>query len=120
MNEEPRQGFKSGVFAGGILLIVFGVIFLLEQLDLAEFGDLASDYWPTIIIFIGVTKLFNRETIGSAIGTLSVGVWLQFVELGLFNFTFRNSWPMVVIGIGAGMALQAIIDSAAGRRRGAV
>lgn len=44
-------------YLGGIILITLGVLFLLDTLNIADFGDLISTYWPLILIFIGFSIL---------------------------------------------------------------
>jgi uncharacterized integral membrane protein len=48
----------------GILLIVLGLIFLLNNLNLIEvsLSEILRVYWPVILIWIGVDKLI-RTTI---------------------------------------------------------
>ena len=36
----------------GILIIAFGLIFLLGSLDKIDVGDVFSRYWPMILIFV--------------------------------------------------------------------
>lgn len=49
---------RSGVLTTGLILIVFGVIFLAENLY-APFSAwrLIARYWPVILIIIGISKL---------------------------------------------------------------
>jgi predicted membrane protein len=45
----------------GFVLITFGILFLLNNLDIADFGDLIHDYWPLIIIFWGLSMLMRKK-----------------------------------------------------------
>ena len=45
----------------GFVLITFGILFLLNNLDVADFGDLIHDYWPLIIIFWGLSMLIRKK-----------------------------------------------------------
>tara|TARA_B100000963_G_scaffold108551_1_gene94384 strand:+ start:2038 stop:2223 length:186 start_codon:yes stop_codon:yes gene_type:complete len=54
------------VFKGksiGILFIVFGLIFLLNNINLIEvsLAELIRVYWPIILILIGVDKLLRKS-----------------------------------------------------------
>ncbi len=45
---------------GAIILIVLGVIFLLSNLDILPLGDIKSllrQWWPLILIIVGVIHL---------------------------------------------------------------
>lgn len=53
---------KSGKSIG-VLLILIGTLFLLNNLDLisVSFSEIIKTYWPVIIIWIGVDKLFRKD-----------------------------------------------------------
>ena len=53
MSAHPRS------YIGALVLITLGVLFLLDNLGIANFGDLITTYWPVILILIGV-RLFFR------------------------------------------------------------
>ncbi|MBI5019806.1 MAG: cell wall-active antibiotics response protein [Ignavibacteriales bacterium] len=44
---------------GGLVLITFGTLFLLDNLDVADFGEIIGNYWPLILIFWGASILIN-------------------------------------------------------------
>jgi hypothetical protein len=100
-----------------VILIVVGALFLAETLDLADFGNWFNDYWPMLIVAVGVPKLFDRERRGGGIWLIAVGIWMQISNLELFGLDWSSSWPILLILVGAGMVLQAIIDGAT-RKRG--
>ncbi|MBL6663347.1 MAG: hypothetical protein ISP71_04500 [Flavobacteriales bacterium] len=47
----------------GILFIVLGLIFLLNNLNLIEvsLAELIRVYWPVILIWLGVDKLLRKS-----------------------------------------------------------
>lgn len=52
---------KSSV--GPIILIALGVYFLaLKQGWVPNFGSIISEWWPVILIVIGVSLLFSRSS----------------------------------------------------------
>lgn len=52
---------KSSV--GPIILIAIGVYFLaLKQGWVPNFGSIISEWWPAILIIIGVSMLLNRSS----------------------------------------------------------
>jgi hypothetical protein len=101
----------------GLLLIAAGAIFLLQRFGISDFSSTIQDYWPLIVITVGVSKLFHRSTIWPGLLLMTVGAWLQAVTLHLYDFTYRSSWPLLLIVLGAGIVLRTIVDSA--RRRNA-
>lgn len=46
----------------GIILITFGLFFLLDNLDVADFGDLIHDFWPLLIIVWGLSILVRYRS----------------------------------------------------------
>jgi membrane protein DedA with SNARE-associated domain len=63
---------KSGSLVWGIILIVVGAIFLLEQFDIDVF-DQVWRFWPVILIVWGANKLWlglkERNERGGAPGS---------------------------------------------------
>jgi DUF4097 and DUF4098 domain-containing protein YvlB len=50
---------SSGIFSG-IVLITIGLLFLLHNYGALPIGYILTHYWPLILIFWGVVKLFER------------------------------------------------------------
>jgi predicted membrane protein len=46
----------------GITLIVVGVLFLLDNMSIVDFGYILSTYWPLIFILWGAGLLFGKQT----------------------------------------------------------
>ncbi len=85
---------------GGIILIAVGILFLLDSLDFLNFGNLVSNWWPLIIIFIGFFKLKGEQKTSGAI-VFIIGVALLTHTLGVIQWgnVFRF-WPLILIMIG--------------------
>lgn len=111
-SEVPRK-IDTGSLITGSILIGVGTLFLLDQFDVAEFGDVVRRYWPMIFVLIGLPKLFRREKLWSGLWLITLGVWLQIARLQLFGLTFRTSWPLLLIALGAGITLRALMETAA-------
>ncbi|NLV87923.1 MAG: cell wall-active antibiotics response protein [Tissierellia bacterium] len=92
----------SGRYFWGIILILIGAGFLLEQFDVISFGEMFKLYWPSILILLGIASLFDRKSskFGSLI-LIIIGGALQVNRLDLFDFNaFRLIWPIILILIG--------------------
>lgn len=81
----------------GIALIAFGTLFTLDNLDLIEASGIV-DFWPVILIAIGVLKLLQGGAkIGGAllvvIGLLLLGDTLDLIR-------FRDFLPLVIVAAG--------------------
>ena len=56
---------RSSSYIPGIVLILLGGYFLLEKQNLIpNIGPLMRDWWPVILIVIGVTLLVRRSRRG--------------------------------------------------------
>lgn len=85
----------------GILLILFGLGFLFQQLNLFDFSNIISTWWPLILIIIGGIQIFSnpRGTSLSGLFFILLGAILlgnQFIEVNLFTYL----WPLFLILIG--------------------
>lgn len=55
----PNSAFSGRIPVGPILLIVLGVVFLLDQLDVLRFSEIAR-FWPVLLIAVGAWALVAR------------------------------------------------------------
>ncbi len=46
----------------GIVLVVIGLLFLLENFGYADVGDIFADYWPVILIIIGFSLITRKRS----------------------------------------------------------
>lgn len=83
----------------GITLIVLGLLFTVDKLDLFETMDLLRDWWPVLLIAFGIAS--------GAYVVAGVGVWLLIGGLGLYGLTYSTSWPVILIIAGAGIIVRA-------------
>ncbi|HEU5182692.1 MAG TPA: DUF5668 domain-containing protein [Candidatus Polarisedimenticolia bacterium] len=66
---EPAPAREKDSPVWGVILIVVGTLFLLDQWDLLDFGYLFERFWPVLIIVLGIQMLLRarRENSQSAI-----------------------------------------------------
>jgi predicted membrane protein len=90
----------------GIVLVIVGCLFLFNNLDIINLGDFFSDYWPVIIILVGLIKLGEHDKSG-AIFLIVVGGFLLSVTLDVMEWDdlFRF-WPLILVLIGISMILK--------------
>ncbi len=55
-----QSGTNSGLFWGAIL-VLFGVLFLLDNFYILDFGDFISTFWPLILVAIGIKILLDHR-----------------------------------------------------------
>lgn len=85
-----------------IILIILGIGWLLDNLDVWNFWPVLGDWWPAFIILAGALSIRNnpRNPTGPAIVMLiGLGLLLQTVDAISFN-VFTIFWPILIIVIG--------------------
>ncbi|UCD36898.1 MAG: hypothetical protein JSW54_08640 [Fidelibacterota bacterium] len=90
----------------GFILLALGILFLLETFDIMDFGMIFSNWWPLILIAIGVMKIRGQDKPGGVIilviGLAFLSATLEIVHWGnIFRF-----WPVILILIGLSMLVR--------------
>ncbi len=107
MGSNSRR-FSSGLLIG-VAIIAWGVVILLNQLDLVSgrvFG-----FWPIILVVFGLANLFEDGRGGRhvwGIVMVSCGLLLMGNELGLFRVRWDMIWPVIIIAVGFVMIWQSV------------
>ncbi len=112
---SPRN--SSGRILFGLLLILFGVLFLLDQMGKLDFGDIISGYWPLILVFAGIWHIVsnNFRNVGGGLLLIVIGGLFQLAKFEILGESvWHYIWPVVIILVGLWM-----IAGAFGRRRAA-
>ena len=97
----------------GLIIVTIGVLLTLDNLGLVEIGDLWQ-YWPAILVLIGVAKLSAGTTAGRGGGLF----WLAAGLLLLVPVVFEEVewediwrfWPVVLIVLGISMVARSFSD----------
>ncbi len=92
----------TGKIIVGIILIVLGLGFLMDNFYIIDFGDYLSTYWPSALIIIGIINLFDKKSSKmSNIILILIGGIFQLNRLGLLKYDFWDVfWPILLIIIG--------------------
>jgi predicted membrane protein len=94
----------------GLLVIVVGVLFTLDNLGITQ-AETYLRYWPIGILAIGLVKLSQaqggRGAIAGLIFTIA-GLWLLLEETGLVRLSFFDMWPVVLVILGGYMVWQGL------------
>lgn len=85
-----------------MLLIVVGVGFLLNAFDVFDFGSAISQWWPMLLIGLGLLTLMDKKYhIAWPIVLLIAGGLLQLNNLGIVDVSFWSvAWPIALIALG--------------------
>ena len=108
--ELGRGGLMTPRLIVGVAIALFGVVLVLDRLNLVV-ADEALRWWPVVIVAIGAVIFSQSRRIGGGINgiiVMIVGSWLLLNSLGIMRVRFWELfWPLVLIGIGAVLVLQA-------------
>lgn len=100
----------------GVVLLVAGVVFTLDNLDLVD-ADRFFDYWPLIFVVIGLAKLADARRTGAWLSGgiwILVGAWWTVYNLAVVDFHPLDFWPVFLIVAGLFLVQRALSPS---RRR---
>lgn len=94
----------------GVVLIVLGILFTLDNADIIDVGDYWR-FWPVILIAMGVAKFTQpegSERRGSGVWLIMIGSWLLVGSLELFGLDYGTSWPLLIVAVGVSIIWQAL------------
>ena len=103
-NDNYRHpGWRSnhGLIPGAIIIGI-GVLFLLNNLHIVYVRELWR-FWPVALIAVGLVKLVDSTYGGGRVfGGILLGVGAIFLggNLGFYDVTMRELWPLFLIGAG--------------------
>jgi hypothetical protein len=105
---QRRQRIRNASFVPAIVLIAVGAIFFLNNLHIFYFHDVWR-YWPVILIAVGLVKLVDsHDNSGRTAGgiVLIVGAIFLAPNLGFWNVSIGELWPLFLIGLGGLLLFQ--------------
>lgn len=90
----------------GLIILILGSGFLLDSLDLLDFGSMLRIFWPLIFIAFSLQRFFVKDWKGGLIiGIIGLVAQLTALEIIKVNF-WAIFWPMILIGIGFSVLLK--------------
>ena len=109
-----KDGFQSkGVTSQvvlGLLVILMGLLFLLDNLDLIEIRRVLT-FWPMVFIIAGTVKLCDTQSRNGQLmggGLIGLGVLMILDRLNIIDFDIRTFWPLFLIGAGVFVLYKAL------------
>ena len=124
--EEPRKKGDGGgaSWMVGVILILVGVAFLLEQ---GNYLELTANWWAVFIYLAAFASFANMwrayrsagEFTSSAGGSLTWGLVLTVVaSIFLFNLEWDLWWPAILIAVGVGILLTYLLRNRMAKPQG--
>lgn len=95
----------------GLVFIGVGFFLLLERMDALPAWANHSEWWPTLVIALGVVVLLTArgaENVGTGVFVSLMGVWVLLVMNRMYGLSWYNSWPLVLVAAGASSVARAI------------
>jgi predicted membrane protein len=100
MHESPRT---HGNILLGLILIALGIIFLLSRFVPFDFFDFLFDWWPLILVLIGLKKMMSpgEPRFGGGFIIFIIGAFFLLINLNILRWSYLTYlWPVVLILIG--------------------
>ena len=105
-----RSRIALGPLLPGFVLLIIGLVFLLDNLDLVESWTVFR-FWPAILLVAGLKNLLDARDRGSAVsGTLlaAVGALLLLDALYLIDVNLWDFWPVILVALGVRVLMNAL------------
>jgi predicted membrane protein len=100
-NTRVRTNASSQVVIG-LLVVAFGVLFLLDNLNIIYLRHVIF-FWPLAFVIAGLVALCSdgpRSGRISGIVLIAIGLAMTLNRLGYWYIGWRTFWPLVMIGLG--------------------
>lgn len=100
-----------GSFFGGMIIVAVGIIFLLKSMGIIAPEIHFSDYWPLLLIIIGLVRTISPHSSDSyfwgPVLIITGGLFLAH-NLHYFTFPIQKLWPVIPIIIGLKIMLRPV------------
>lgn len=109
---EDKRHARKRIF-WGLILVGLGVMFLIERFDFLELAMMWR-FWPLVLLMAGLVDVLTATRwrhIGEGMNQIVIGFWIFACLERLWGFTWSNSWPVLLIGIGVSVVLGAMPDN---------
>lgn len=102
----PKDPKFSAALSAGILLIFFGLIFLLDRVKLLD-SRAVWHQWPIIVLGVGLLRLWRTAWLDLAgHGMAATGAAFELAHLS--GHGFRQLWPLILVWMGVVFVLRAV------------
>ncbi len=93
---------NSGQWLFGLIILVIGIIFLLENLFGMEMWKNVWLFWPILLIIWGLMQLLQGRSIFFSIILLIIGILFLLKNFQLYQWPdiIWKYWPLIIIAVG--------------------
>lgn len=100
---------STGRLLFGLLLLVLGVLWTLDNLDFIE-SESVTRWWPALLLLFGACRLIGlgcrRRPVSGAIWSF-IGAWLLLRTFHLVSTDLFDFWPVALILLGSALVYRA-------------
>lgn len=108
-NRPTRGNWLTGRMVFGLLLLVLGLLWTLDNLNVLE-ADEITQWWPAVLLVWGLCQLTGtlcrRQPFSGGIWAF-IGGWLLLRRFDLVPFDLLDLWPLALILLGAMLVVRA-------------
>ncbi len=108
------MGPNTGGLIIGLGVITVGVLFLLRNAGILYFDDIGQ-YWPVILIVIGISKIANTHSASQVTSGLIIGGIGTVFLLRNLGYIYGNIWQYLWPGILIAVGLSILVKHLEGR-----
>ena len=103
-----KSAKKDGIWFA-VLVIVLGLAFLMQRLNLVTFG-IWSIVWPAVIIGLGISWMIKRFSF-FALAVAGLGIYFLLFNLGVISLilTWSIIWPCLLVLLGLTILYETLI-----------
>jgi len=97
----------------GLILLGLGVVLLLRELGVVSGSIFIPGWWALLIVALGLAKTVRARRgrdVGGGVTLTLIGAWLYMAHTGYHNLSYGNSWPLVLVAVGAGLVVRTIAN----------
>jgi hypothetical protein len=113
MKRSGRRDARGSVTLG-LFMIAAGGLLVLDHLGLVQIGSFSS-WWPVLVAAIGLAKILSpvpERDLPEGVMLILMAGWFLSVVHHWMGLTWRNSWPLIFVAVGAKTVLQALMPRA--------
>lgn len=106
-NIEPRRSATRIIV--GLAIVAAGVLFTLDNLHIVDVEHYV-DYWPLVVILVGLVHLGQNRTSGGVIWGLVLvlgGAWMLADNLNIVTISIWKLSPLLLVALGASIIWRA-------------
>ena len=105
-DERVHRAHSRKRLVWGFFLIALGSGFLLDRLGLVDMPSIGR-MWPAFFLVIAAIHVAEGK-LGGAVTWVVLSAWFFACEFGWYGLDYRNSWPLVLVAVGAGIVVRAL------------